>query len=314
MYLPAIDKAAQLARAFGASVELYHSITERVLADPYLDRLSYMQDFERQTEEHYRGELEFIANKLCKQGIKATANVDWDYPAHEALVRQARRHDIDLIVAECHARTRKAAPWLLHLTDWELLRTSPVPVLLVKNRNAWSKPVVLAAVDPAHSRAESSALDTEILKLASTFSDTLDGSLEVMHSYVPFPPSVLMGMGAGGTPPSEVAAETERRARKLLQKTLRRFGQTQVPRHLVAGRAVETIPALARDRNCGILVMGAVSRSGLKRIFIGNTAEKVLDALSCDVLVVKPASFTSRVSERGRGIRYVGLPSWRMPA
>jgi universal stress protein E len=34
--------------------------------------------------------------------------------------------------------------------------------------------------------------------------------------------------------------------------------------------------------------MGAVSRTGLKRIFIGNTAEHVLDSLRCDVMVVKP--------------------------
>ncbi len=33
--------------------------------------------------------------------------------------------------------------------------------------------------------------------------------------------------------------------------------------------------------------MGATSRSGLKRIFIGNTAEHVLDSLKCDVLVVR---------------------------
>jgi universal stress protein E len=35
--------------------------------------------------------------------------------------------------------------------------------------------------------------------------------------------------------------------------------------------------------------MGATSRSGLKRIFIGSTAEHVLDSLQCDVLVVKAA-------------------------
>jgi universal stress protein E len=33
--------------------------------------------------------------------------------------------------------------------------------------------------------------------------------------------------------------------------------------------------------------MGAISRSGLKRIFIGNTAEHTLDSLKCDLLVVK---------------------------
>jgi universal stress protein E len=37
-----------------------------------------------------------------------------------------------------------------------------------------------------------------------------------------------------------------------------------------------------------LVVMGAISRSGLKRIFIGNTAEQVLDSLRCDLLIVKP--------------------------
>ena len=51
--------------------------------------------------------------------------------------------------------------------------------------------------------------------------------------------------------------------------------------------------------------MGAVSRSGLKRVFIGNTAERVLDDLPCDVLVVKPARSVSRVAARVRGVRVV---------
>ena len=46
--------------------------------------------------------------------------------------RKERKKKADFIVAECHAG-RRLAPWLLHLTDWELLRTSPVPVLLVKS-------------------------------------------------------------------------------------------------------------------------------------------------------------------------------------
>jgi universal stress protein E len=36
------------------------------------------------------------------------------------------------------------------------------------------------------------------------------------------------------------------------------------------------------------VVIGAVSRSRLDRVLIGNTAERVLDKLECDVLVVKP--------------------------
>jgi universal stress protein E len=48
------------------------------------------------------------------------------------------------------------------------------------------------------------------------------------------------------------------------------------------------LEAVARRTGAGIVVMGAVSRSALKRLFIGSTAEHLLDRLPCDVLVVKP--------------------------
>ena len=41
--------------------------------------------------------------------------------------------------------------------------------------------------------------------------------------------------------------------------------------------------------------MGAVSRRGLKRLFLGNTADDVLDKLPCDLFIVKPADFETSV-------------------
>ena len=101
--------------------------------------------------------------------------VEWDYPPHEAIIRQASRVKADLIVAECHAG-RRIAPLLLHLTDWELLRCSPVPVLLIKNKKPYRNPVLLAAVDPLHANAKPSQLDDEILSAATTVRRAMRGS------------------------------------------------------------------------------------------------------------------------------------------
>ena len=68
---------------------------------------------------------------------------------------------------------------------------------------------------------------------------------------------------------------------------------------MLALRSRLPLPSALRSR------MLSVSRSGLKRVFIGTTAERVLDALPCDVLVVKPAHFASRVEHRSRGMRVV---------
>ncbi len=57
-----------------------------------------------------------------------------------------------------------------------------------------------------------------------------------------------------------------------------------------------------------VVVMGAVSRSGLKRLLIGHTAERVLGSMPCDVLVVKPAHVEKRVAAASRGMRVIAPP------
>jgi universal stress protein E len=58
--------------------------------------------------------------------------------------------------------------------------------------------------------------------------------------------------------------------------------------------ALQVIALTQRERvRPDIVVMGAVSRGRLKNIFIGNTAERVLDHLPCDVLIPKPLNFAT---------------------
>jgi universal stress protein E len=91
-----------------------------------------------------------------------------------------------------------------------------------------------------------------------------------------------------------------------------RAGIARSRRHSIDGDPVHGIPRVARAMRAQLVVMGAVSRSGLKRVFIGNTAERVLNELPCDVVVVKPPRFKTRVKPKSRGIRVVA-PSPIMP-
>ncbi len=50
----------------------------------------------------------------------------------------------------------------------------------------------------------------------------------------------------------------------------------------------DSLPALVEEIDAAVVVMGAISRSGIDRVFVGSTAERLLDELVCDVLVVKP--------------------------
>ncbi len=209
-HLPAVLKAAQLARVYGAQLELFHGLT----APLYTDGIALRQQGSGSLEQDVRHgallRLERIAERLRMHSIKVTVCVEWDYPSHEAIIRRALAIKADLIVASLHPG-RHRLPWLLRLTDWELVRLSPVPVLLVKNSHPYRHPAVLAAIDPGHAHAKPLKLDQTILKFGKTLSKALRGTLHAVHAYARFP----MGSypeGMSGKAVQGLAEEAERQA------------------------------------------------------------------------------------------------------
>jgi len=306
---PAVAKAARLAEAFGAELTLFHALAMPVAADPYLYVDGGLEQFERRTRERAVEKLERMAEGLRGKTLEVRADADWDYPVHEAIIRHARRIKADLVVAEAHAG-RRLAPWLLHLTDWELLRTCPVPVLIVKSPRMWKRLRVLAAIDPLHAFAKPAGLDAEVLEAGAQVADALRGALHALHTYTRFPTQII---GASPSVLAEIATATETQAQRAFDRALRKTRIPRTRRHLRLGHAAEAIPRAARSLRAGIVVMGAVSRSALRRLLIGNTAERILGDLSCDVLVVKPARFVTRVSRTRRGVRYTVSTAVPMP-
>jgi universal stress protein E len=72
-----------------------------------------------------------------------------------------------------------------------------------------------------------------------------------------------------------------------LQALAQRHGLTGRGLAIVEGEATEVLPRVAEQDGAQIMVIGVVARSRLERMLIGRTAERVLDALYCDVLAVK---------------------------
>jgi universal stress protein E len=237
-----------------------------------------------------------------------SVSAEWDYPAHEAVVRAAGRARADLIVAERHAG-RHFAAGLLRLTDWELLRLSPVPLLLVKRPGLYRRPVVLAAVDPDQRYKKPERLDREILQAGAQLAGALRGALHVVHAYSPVPLTAY----TRGTLSEDIVKDMQRRSARAaaakLERLVRSLPVPTARQHLIARHAPDAIEEAAAETRSAVVVMGALARSGLKRLLIGNTAERVLDHLPCDLLVIKPDGFRGKVPRRLRGVRYVSLPS-----
>lgn len=308
--LPAVDKAAQLARALDADLQLFHGMAEPVyvdVAEVHGDNVVSLEESRRST---VAARLEVIAARLKRTGIDVGCTVEWDFPAHESVIRAARRFGADLIVAERHPAAHHL-PWLLRFTDFELLRLAPMPVLLVKTRQPYVRPKILAAVDPGHAYAKPIKLDREILRCGTAFAEALRGSLHAVYAFDPLPVGQLGSALPLGQTAEVIESMAEERARKLLGRAVSGAGIPPSRRYMVARHPIDAIESAAREIGSSIVVMGAVSRSGLKRLVLGNTAERVLDHLPCDVLVVKPKRFMSRVPRARRGAQLVALSAFQ---
>jgi nucleotide-binding universal stress UspA family protein len=91
--------------------------------------------------------------------------------------------------------------------------------------------------------------------------------------------------------------EMQRQDRAALQElasTCGFGGQFRID-HL-SGSPRERIPEYVQEKHVNLLVMGTVARTGIAGFVIGNTAEDVLQKISCSLLTAKPSGFKSPIA------------------
>lgn len=288
---PAVEKGALLAQKFGARLELYVCDTKaarevrlavhagKPVDQPFLANLKVF--------------LEDLARPMRERGLDVTTEIECADPLHIALIDRARRTTADLVVKDTHHHSLGQRTFLTN-TDWELIRACPVPLLLTKSNSWASAPRVCAAVDPGHANDKPAVLDNRIVDYAALVAKKLGGELHLLHVYLPV---AIVAAAAAGSPPmamtvsaQDLAREAEQR-RALMQDLVAEYRVAPSNVHLEVGGPAAVLPRAAGELKADIVAMGAVSRSGLRRVFIGSTAEDVLERLPCDALIVRPPNF-----------------------
>ncbi len=290
---PALDKARFLAQRAGATLELFvcdfdPSLTGRPLFDS--EKLRELRaDFVDERTEF----LESLADGIRAGGVPVETHVHFDNPVYRGILRRVQESSPDLVVKDTHHHSAIRRT-LLSNTDWHLIRSCPAPLLLAKPREWPARPRILAAVDPDHVGDPAAELDHRILRDAAVLAGLLAGDLHAVHAF--FPAALLAAVTGTGALPFVAgvsAAEVIERERARLGLVLADLASAHgIPPgrvHLEQGQAADVLQVLARSLSADVLVMGAVSRSRLQELFVGSTAERVLDRLPCDILVVKPA-------------------------
>jgi universal stress protein E len=282
----ALRRAGALAHKSGAVIELFNAMPSAMSTG-----ISHAESewYTRSEADRNHRLLERTANHLRREEIIVNTFVQTGFPVHEAILRQVRRTKADLLDIEAR-KHNIFARLLLTQTDFELIRHCPVPLLIVKRRAAWRHPRILAALDPFHANDKPRELDGEVVAAANAVAALAGGSVHAAHVYRPalgIVPGMEMDRPVMAAIPAQEKAY-KAAVRRQFYESLGRYGIARKRGHLHCGDPALELPAIARAVRAGLIVMGAMSRSRLKRIFIGNTAEQVLDSLQCDVLIIRP--------------------------
>lgn len=284
-----------LARAIWLATQAHAKLTIfSVLAIPPFVQDLFREQLMRAPHE-YTGATANILDGLVAQakseGVDAQAQCAVGVPWEETC-RQVQANDHDLVIVGTRDLSH-AGRIFFGSTALKLLRNCPCPVWVARPDAYWAHQEILVPSDL--SEASSNAL-----RVALDFHGLIDSRIHVLH--------VLEGQvwppdWYGRVAPSVIEnyiAERRSRAKKDLHEQLSRVAGPVHPAgvniHLAEGSPDEAILKAVDDLKIDVVIMGTAARTGLERMMLGNTAERLISHLRCSLIAVKSPHFHSPIT------------------
>jgi universal stress protein E len=286
----AVKQALWLAERLSSEVTFFCALDLPAEDDLYTP-LGDHQRLARQIEASAQEALSKLVEHAQRCGVKVASKwavgEGWVELTREAI---DARYDLVVVGTRNQGAVRRA---LFGSTAMKLLHNCPAPVWVTKPEPQPAPKSLLVASD-------FSEVSDRALKLASEISSASNAKLHLIH-VVESPFAQLWEAGLLEAQREAVYHERDRAAAQhRLEQQLARVSPgkdanavvTVVEGATVADNAiVEYIEAHHID----LLMAGTSARRGLAGVFLGNTAERLLTAVNCSLLVVKPADFVCPV-------------------
>ncbi len=296
---PALERAAWIAKKSGASLDLlicYYN--EYLTSGPFFEPAKFAK-YREHALGRQKESLELMAAPLRSEGLNVETTAVWDKPLHEGVIRQANELKADVVFKDTHHHSGLNRS-IFSNTDWNLIRACQIPLWLVKPGDAAADPKIIAAIDPFNEHDKPASLDHQMLQLGKSIAEDVDGDLHAFHSFDAT--AVIAATAGAGTAfgPTFVAVpgiedQISESHQEKLEEISEQFGISRSHAHLASGLIQNELPALANEIGASVVIMGAISRNRLRRLYVGASAERTLEHLECDLLVVKPEWFQSPV-------------------
>ncbi|OLQ89028.1 universal stress protein [Vibrio ponticus] len=221
-----------------------------------------------------------------------------DKPALK-IIQCVQNHHRDLLIKQAEPINDGAEGF--KALDMKLLRKCPCPIWLHRSSvKPHSHKRVAVAIDPIVHSEEDKQLVLQLLTVARSIADSCDSRLHIIscwqyelesylrhHSWIQIDDEQL-------NQEIELLRDNHRQQLDNLIEESGIAGEFTV--HHINGRADDEIPQCVAILEIDILVMGTIARSGIKGLVMGNTAENILQSLTCSLVALKPQGFVSPIT------------------
>lgn len=281
----AINRAVVLAEKTGANLHLLSCIY-----DPSIDFSALIPSQQKQVFidakiNRQQSVLDKLIEPLTRKGLNVTREVIWHRKLNKVVTAVCDDYNPDLVVNRISQSNRSINPFSMPI-DWHLLRECPAPLLLVNQPDWGDRMPILAAVDAFTESATQQKLNQKIIDYTLGLANLFGSKAHVGSSFVS--PAFDNSLSIPNFNHKKLLDEITQSGMNRLVELVASESTAQDCLHLVEGLPEEHIPDLAHSLGCQLLVMGTTGRRGLKGALMGNTAERVLTHLNCEILALKP--------------------------
>jgi nucleotide-binding universal stress UspA family protein len=237
-------------------------------------------------EEEYLADM---AARLDRMGAGPVGSRRFTAPAGDAICEEARRVDADLIVMSTHGRSALGRLWLGSVSH-HVIRHAGLPVLLVNPHRAHK------VLEPRSGAGILVALDLSkfaeaVLEPVQELAGLLEAHITLLHvvepNYHPVEPPAPYPLEQDEMVTEVRRADAQRRLDDVADR-LRARGFRVSARVVIGPSAAAGVLEALEGPKYDLVAMTTHGAGGMRRLFLGNVADKVIRSAGKPVLVLRP--------------------------
>ena len=220
--------------------------------------------------------------------IEVNTVVVWNNNEADAITEIVKLEKFDLVVKYANEEAEGLSSIIFAPQDWQLLRKCHAPIMMVRNGDWQNQRRVLVAVNVGENDDSHLSFNRELVTFGMDIANDLErGNVHLVSAYPPTAVDISIELPEFNTPTTRSVERDDHIAN--MESLRKEFNIDADHTHVEEGFPEDVIPQVAQQLDAEIVVLGTVGRSGLSAAFVGNTAEHVINKLTCNLLAIKPS-------------------------